>query len=264
MDNKPARNKEPYYIVQSVDRALDILQLFLDVRQPMGVSEIAKRMALHKSIVHRLLATLQSRGYLKQTGGSEQYMIGPKAFEIGSLFTASTNLHDMGKQVLDQLVQDVKLTSHLAILEGKSVLYLLNMEPEHLQYLFGSVGQRKQIYNTALGKCLTAWLPEEKTRALLADCAFECKTDNTIRSLGQFLQELATVRKLGYAVDNEEAVLGARCFGAPVRDQTGAVAAAISVSGYGDDVNVSRTEELGLKVKRYADILSRRIGYYGE
>lgn len=265
MEQKTVKSKDtPYFLIQSVDRTLQIFQLFIEERRPMGVSEISNKLSLHKSIIHRLLATLCYHGYLQQDAGNEQYMIGPKAFELGSVYSASNNLIDLGKQVLAQMVDDFRLTSHLAILEGTSVLYLLNYEPDHLKYLYGAVGQRKAIYSTALGKCLTAWLPTEKTTKLLETCDFEPKTEYTIRSLEQFLEELAVVRKQGYAVDRDESVLGARCVAAPVRDTSGNVVAAISISGYGDDMAVSKLEEFGLKLKGYAAHFSRRLGYFGD
>src|SRR5690606_10558292 len=138
------------------------------------------------------------------------------------------------------VVDELKLTSHLAILEGKSVLYLLNMEPSQLRYMYGAVGQRMPLYYTALGKSLTAWRTPEEIASLLENCTFAPKTEHTIRSFDEFMAELETVRKLGYSVDREESVLGMRCVAAPVRDQQGNVVAAISVSGYGEDVDLSK------------------------
>jgi len=257
--NKPVKDT-PYFMIQSVDRTLMILQCFIQERRPLGVSEVARQLKLNKSVVHRLMLTLQSHGYLEQMKNTDKYMIGPKAFELGSVFTNSTNLVDEGKKVLIELVDRIGFTAHLAILEKDSVLYLVNVEPDHLKYLFGAVGQRRPVYNTALGKCLTAWLPEEQVRKALENCAFEKMTDNTITSLEAFLEELEQVRQRGFAVDNEEASFGVRCFAAPVRNKDGEVIAAISVSGYG--VDSEKMNEHGLTVKSLAYQLSRRIGYF--
>ncbi|WP_010267891.1 IclR family transcriptional regulator [Paenibacillus senegalensis] len=262
MTDSSSKTKDaPYFMIQSVDRALTILQSFIEERRPMGVTEIAKRLGLHKSVVHRLMLTLQLHGYLEQVRDTEKYMIGPKAFELGSVYTGATSLIDEGKQMLMQVVEEIGMTAHLAILDGQTVLYLVNVEPDHFKYLFGAVGQRKQIYNTALGKSLTAWLPAEKTITLLADCSFEKKTSTTITSVDEYLQELARVRENGYALDNEESVVGMRCASAPVRDRMGEVIAAISVSGY--NITYERITEVGLKMKGLAAQLSRRLGYYG-
>ncbi|MDF2723756.1 MAG: IclR family transcriptional regulator [Paenibacillus sp.] len=257
---KPEKDT-PYFMIQSVDRTLMILQCFIQERRPLGVSEVARQLKLNKSVVHRLMLTLLSHNYLEQLSNTDKYMIGPKAFELGSVYANSTSLIDEGRKVLIELVNRVGFTAHLAILEKDSVLYLVNVEPDHMQYLFGAVGQRRPVYNTALGKSLTAWLPEEEVVKALENCTFEKKTDNTITSLEAFLEELARVRQLGYSIDNEEASYGVRCFAAPVRNKEGHVVAAISTSGYG--VTEERMNEFGMSVKHLAAQLSRRIGYFG-
>lgn len=256
---KPAK-ESPYFMIQSVDRTLSIQQCFIEERRPLGVSEVARKLGLNKSVVHRLMLTLLAHGYLQQLKNTDKYMVGPKAFEFGSVFTNSTSLVDEGKKILIELVDRTGFTAHLAILEKDSVLYLVNVEPDHMKYLFGAVGQRRPVYNTALGKCLTAWLPEEQTVKAMEACAFERMTDYTITSLDAFLKELERVRQVGFAVDNEESSYGVRCFAAPVHGKDGDVIAAISISGYG--VAEAKINEFGLTVKNLASQLSRRIGYF--
>ncbi|WP_409345092.1 IclR family transcriptional regulator [Paenibacillus sp. MBLB4367] len=260
METKKTAKEAPYFMIQSVDRTLSIQQCFIEERRPLGVSEVARKLGLNKSVVHRLMLTLLTHGYLQQLKNTDKYMVGPKAFELGSVFTNSTNLVDEGKKVLIELVDRTSFTAHLAILEKDSVLYLVNVEPDHLKYLFGAVGQRRPVYNTALGKCLTAWLPEEHVVKVMEGCAFEKMTDYTITSLDSFLKELERVRQVGFAVDNEESSYGVRCFAAPVLGKDGDVIAAISISGYG--VAEEKINELGITVKNLASQLSRRIGYF--
>lgn len=248
----------PYYRIQSVDRTMNILKCFIVERRALGVSEIARMLGLNKSAVHRFLLTLKDHGFVEQLKDSDRYIIGPTAFELGSVYTNSTDLTVEGKKVLVDLVQQTGYLAHLAILDNNSVLYLVNVEPDHQQYLFGAVGQRRVIYNTALGKSLTAWLPEERVRDIMKSCLFEKVTPHTIDSLEQFLQELERVRQLGFAVDREEATIGAQCVSAPVRNKRGEVVAAISVSGFG--IAEHRIQEIGLAVKSSAAQLSRRMG----
>ncbi|MEF3312372.1 IclR family transcriptional regulator [Paenibacillus sp. GYB004] len=262
MDTEPKKPQKdaPYFMIQSVDRTLMILQCFIEDRRPLGVSEIARKLELNKSVVHRLMLTLLTHGYLQQLKNTDKYMIGPKAFELGSVFTNSTNLVDEGKKVLIELVDRIGFTAHLAILEKDSVLYLVNVEPDHMKYLFGAIGQRRPVYNTALGKCLTAWLPEQQLDKVMEGCKFEKLTDHTITSMDAFRKELERVRQIGFAVDNEESSYGVRCFAAPIRNKDGDVIAAISTSGYG--IAEEKINELGITVKSLASQLSRRIGYF--
>lgn len=259
-DDRETEKQAPYYYIQSVDRTLQILRCFIREQHPLGVSEVAQMLKLNRSAVHRFMLNLQDHGYLRQMKDSDKYGIGPTAFELGAVYTNSTDLTVEGKKVLIELVGRTGLTTHLAVLDKDAVLYLVHVEPDHRQYLFGAVGQRGAIYHTALGKSLTAWLPREKVAALLANCSFEKKTERTIDSLERFLEELERVRKVGYAVDDEESSFGAHCFSAPVRSRSGEVIAAISATGLG--LSDIKKRELGLIVKNSAAQLSRRIGSY--
>ncbi|WP_135556992.1 IclR family transcriptional regulator [Paenibacillus cymbidii] len=250
----------PYFVIQSLDKTLHILQCFIDDRSPLGVSEIARKLKLNKSVVHRLMLTLQIHGYLQQVKKTDKYTVGPKAFELGSVYTNSTDLVDSGKKTLIELVERTSLTAHLAILDKDSVLHLVNVEPDHLKYLFGAAGQRRPIHNTALGKCLTAWMPREHVLKVLEKCTFEKTTANTIDSLDAFLSELSRVRKMGYATENEEANPAVRSCAAPIHGKDGDVIAAISVSGYG--ISDEKMNELLIMVKSMASQLSRRIGHF--
>ncbi len=252
-------NKEaPYYRIQSVDRTLNLLKCFITEKRALGVSELARMLNLNKSAVHRFLLTLKDHGFVQQLKDSDRYIIGPTAFELGSVYTNSTDLTVEGKKVLVELVQQTGYMAHLAILDHDSVLYLVNVEPDHQQYLFGAVGQRRVVYNTALGKSLTAWLPETRVREILKSCTFQKLTIHTIGSIEQYLEELETVRQVGFAVDREESSIGVHCISAPVRSKRGEVIAAISVSGFGMDTQ--KINEIGLSVKSYAAQLSRRMG----
>lgn len=260
IDQQELSDKEsPYYKIQSVDRTLQILKCFILEKRALGVSEIARMLGLNRSAVHRFLLTLKDHGFVEQLKDSDRYLIGPTAFELGSVYTNSTDLTVEGKKVLAELVRQTGYLAHLAILDRDSVLYLINVEPDHQQYLFGAVGQRRVIYNTGLGKSLTAWLPESQVREILKDCSFEKVTPHTIGSLEEFLRELEEVRRVGYAVDREEAQIGAQCVSAPVIGKRGEVVAAISVSGFG--ISEAKLQELSLVVRSSAAQLSRRMGH---
>jgi IclR family KDG regulon transcriptional repressor len=257
-DQNKTKKAAPYYMIQSVDRTLQILKCFISESRPLGVSEVARMLKLNRSAVHRFMLTLQEHGYVEQLRDSDKYMIGPTAFELGSVYTNSTDLTVEGKKVLVELVKKTGYIAHLAILEKNSVLHLVNVEPDHQNYLFGAVGQRNVIYHTSLGKSLTAWLPEERIREALALCSFEKKTIHTIGSIEEFLQEVKQVREVGFAMDKEESSFGSFCFSAPVRNKHGEVIAAISVSSYG--ITADNFNDIGLAVKSSAAQLSRRMG----
>ena len=257
-EGKDDKEKSPYFVIQSVDRTLNILECFIREGRPLGVSEIARQLGLNRSAAHRFMMTLQMHGYLQQSRETEKYMVGPKAFELGAVYTNSTDLTVEGKKLLIELVGRTDCTAHLAILDQGSVLYLVNVEPDQRAVLFGAVGQRAPFYRTGLGKSLTAWLPKEQLAELLADCKFEKLTENTILSAEQYEQELERVRQDGYSMDREESSIGMRCFAAPIRNRRNEVIAAISISGYG--IAEDRSQEYALAVMSSAAQLSRRLG----
>ncbi|WNQ13288.1 IclR family transcriptional regulator [Paenibacillus aurantius] len=258
-DQQLAEEEAPYYRIQSVDRTLTILQCFVREKRPLGVSELARMMSLNRSAVHRFLLTLKDHGYVTQVRDSDRYSIGPAAFELGAVFTNSTDLTAEGRKVLIELVRQTGCLAHLGILDQGTVLYLLNVEPDRGQYLFGAVGQRRMVYNTALGKSLTAWLPEDRVDDILDKCSFEQITKHTIGTPEQYKRELEQIRQEGIAFDREESSIGAFCISAPVRDKWDDVIAAISISAYG--LSEEKIREMGLVVKSSAAQLSRRLGH---
>lgn len=251
----------PYFLVQSVDRVLNILQVFIEERGPLGVTEVAARLQLHKSVAHRMMATLMHHGYLKQNRDTDKYVVGAKAFELGSVFTNSTSLIEEGKLMLAAIVGETGLKAHLSVLENGSVLYLANVDQDKAKQMNAPVGQRSPIHVTALGKCLLAWLPEEQIAEIMDGYDFVRKTNKSIGSFTEFVQQLQQARERGYAMDDEESVLGMRCIAAPVRDFTGKVIAAVSISGTSKLIQTSAAGELAGTVQRGASELSRRLGY---
>lgn len=254
------KTETPYFMIQSVDRAFTILAVFIKERRPLGISEIADEVNLHKSVVHRLLATMKEHQILEQQPDTGKYEVGPRAFELGSIYMNS-GLFTEGKRYLPELAEKVGETAHLAILQQGSVLYLVNQVSPKPLMLNAPIGVRNPVNTTALGKALVAWKSEEEVRELLQYYGMVASTANSIDTVPEFLYELAKVREHGYAVDNEEITLGHRCVAAPVRDQTGDVIAAISVGGSLRTIPPERTEEVAELVINYAGVISERLGY---
>lgn len=250
----------PYFLVQSVDRAFTIFEVFIRERKPLGITEVAEEVKLHKSVVHRLLATMKSHQLLNQDPNTGKYEIGPRAFELGSVYM-DNSLFNEGKRFLPELAEKVGETAHLAILQQGSVLYLVNQLSPKPFLLTAPIGVRNPVNVTALGKALVAWKPEEEVIDLLHTYGMVTVTANSIRTVSAFLEELEKVRKNGYAVDDEENGLGQRCVAAPLRDQTGDVVAAISVGGSTKLIAPENIEEVADLVISYARMISDRLGY---
>lgn len=255
-----SKDNSPYFMLQSVERSMMIFEMFIRERKPLGITEIAGEVKLHKSVVHRHLATLQSFQMLEQLPETGKYQIGPKAFELGSVYM-NNNLIMQGRRFLPELAEKIGETAHLAILNQGSVLYLENQESPKSLRMYAPVGVRNPLSTSALGKVLVAWMDEQQVTDLLNAYGFPRRTHKSIQDMDTFLAELKRVRERGYAVDDEENLLNFRCVAAPLRDHTDRVTAAISVGGDIRIISPDKTEQIAAVVKSYAVAISERLGY---
>lgn len=253
-------SEQPYFLLQSLERAFTIFELFIRERRPLGITEIAKELKVHKSVIHRMIATMQQFQLLEQLPDSAKYQVGPKAFEFGSVYM-NNNLITQGKHFLPELAEEVGGMVHLGILNQGTVLYLVTQDSPKSLRINAPVGVRAPVTVTALGKALTAWMEERKVAELLRQYGTPGYTAHSIRSIDAFQVELANVRAKGYAVDNEEQVEGFRCVAVPLRDYTGEVVAAISTAGTIRTITAENMEEIADTLKRYAAAISERLGF---
>lgn len=248
--------------IQSVDRALQILEVFSEKRKELGVTEIANILDIHKSTVFGLLATLENRGYLEQNPESGKYRLGLKLFELGNLVQAGMDLRETAAPIISRLVEEYGETVHLVICEKGEVVYIDKKESDDSAFrILSYVGRRLPMYCTGVGKCLLAYLPEE-TVNLVLEKELVPFTPNTITDPEKLRAELQEIKSKGYAFDFEEIEMGLRCVAAPIKNHKGEVIAAISLSGPSIRMDDKRMQELVVPVKESALEISRKLGYY--
>ncbi|HEV3316729.1 MAG TPA: IclR family transcriptional regulator [Candidatus Angelobacter sp.] len=243
-----------------VMKVLKILEVIHSNPSGLQLKEIAKQTAVNKSTAYRFLAHLQGEGYLYRDDAGA-YVIGPKLARMGSGTNFEESLRKMGRPVLQKLWTATSETVNLAILDGQQILYLDVIESSHTFRFASQNGARRPLYCTALGKAILAHLPEEDTKELLASCTFERQTPRTLTQPTKLKKDLVKTRMQGYALDNEEAVLGARCIAAPVFDATGKVIGGVSVSGPLTRMTEEKVPVIAAMVKEAANSISRRLGY---
>jgi DNA-binding IclR family transcriptional regulator len=246
--------------VQSVDRVLDIIEFLSTEHDGAGVTAIANRVGLHKSTAHRLLATLTGRGYLAKTAEGN-YKIGLKLIEAVSCYINSLELQTEARPYLVQITGELGLTSHLGVLDGDKVVYIEKMDVVSSIRMYSQIGLRMYAYCSSLGKCLLSNFSKGDLNRIMKDCGFTRFTGSTIGSLDELHKEMAKVRRLGWAMDNEEYEPGHRCVGAPIYDYKGDIIAAISASGPRNLLNDERIAPVAECVKNAAMELSRSMGY---
>jgi DNA-binding IclR family transcriptional regulator len=249
------------YRIQAIDRAVSVLNGF-DFEEPeLSVSEVAARTRLHKSTAHRILMALHHNGFIEQNEATGRYHLGLDLFRLGQLAVSRLKLPDVARPFLQELMEQTHETTHLAVLEGQEVLYVMTLEAANALHMPGRVGHRIPTYCTSLGKAMLSSMADEQVRAMFRGQRFHQYTPKTVKSVEALLRDLAAVRRRGWSLDNEEIETGLRCVGAAIRDHTGALAGAISVAGPSARLRPETIPELAALVKGKAAAISARLGY---
>jgi len=255
-------NTEGGSLVQSVERALSILTCFSDSEPQLRVSDLSRRLGLAQSTVSRLITTMEKLGFIERdplTG-----LVRP-GLQLVTLAGVALNQMDVQRQAqaeLQAVATELGLAANLAILRGDQIFYLATAEGPKAPKLFTMIGKRNPVHCTAIGKALVANLPEPEREALLGRITYPAFTPHTAASPDQLRPMLDRVRATGYATEREELALGRACIAAPIRDASGAVVAAASISGPLSALALDEREpELVSRVIEMTDRISRKLGW---
>lgn len=257
-----AKKEKSEYLIQAVSHALDLLEQFHGEIDELGVTELSKRLKLHKNNVFRLLATLESRGYIEQNRVTENYRLGLKTLELGQTFIRQMGLLRQSKPVLEEVVKECNETTYVAILKESSIIYLDAVETDMTVRVVPRVGSRLPAYCTAAGKVQVAFMSDEELENYLPTKELKKYTNSTITDRQILKQELKKVAEQGFAIDNEELDQGVKCVSAPIRDYTRRIIGAISISGPSMRFSDERIEKelIPLAIKASEEI-SSKLGF---
>ena len=243
-----------------ISKVLRILEALQGSSAGLGLKAVCDRTGIHKSTAHRFLKHLERERYLIRTEAGA-YLIGPRLSQLSARGNQEATLQAVARPILWELWKATQETVNLAVLDQGTVLYVDVIESPHEFRLSSRVGTRRSVHVTALGKALAAFLPGETRENILNSIAFLPATPRTIGNLVQFRQELEKIRRQGYAVDDEEAVQGARCVSAPILDSDGKPIAAVSVSGPVTRVSPNQVNALAGAVTSAARAISAAMGF---
>ncbi|NVO00441.1 MAG: IclR family transcriptional regulator [Geobacteraceae bacterium] len=258
-----AKKDKSEYIIQAVDHALDLLEQFQGDVDELGVTELSKRLKLHKNNVFRLLATLESRNYIEQNRVTENYRLGLKTLELGQTFIKQMGLLRQSRPVLEALVRECNETTYVAILKESHIVYLDVVETDLTVRVVPRVGSRLPAYCTAAGKIQLAYMTDEELDHYLPTKELKRFTDSTITDRDEFKAHLAQIAEQGYAIDNEEMDIGVCCVGAPIRDYTRRIIGAVSISGPSMRFSMERMQkELIPLVRQAGEDISTKLGFH--
>jgi len=251
--------------VPSVNRALDVLELFID-RPSLSAPEITQLLGLPRTTVHELLTTLVERGYLDAIAGAPtRYRLGMRTFQLGSQFADRLDLVREGQEVAAQVAQACDETVHVAVLEGTDVVYIAKVDSTHPVRMVSAVGRRLPAHCTAVGKMLLSGLSAEALDARFTPgTTLVVMTPNSISSPSKLRAHLREVAEQGIAHDDCESNEAVHCVAAAAYDHTGRMAAGMSISVPIIRWNAERGRELAALVRSGAADLSSRLGHRGQ
>jgi DNA-binding IclR family transcriptional regulator len=253
------------YRIQALQRGMKVLDTLLDARTPLKLEEICALTRLPKSTAFRIIVNLLQGQYLIETG--EGYWLGLKMLRFGALVEEKLDLKQQARSFLAELRDQVKETVHLGVLNNEmQVVYLDKLSTQHaVGLMISRIGLTAPMHCTALGKAMAAFRPEEDICQWVRTYGLRSCTDTTITEQDTFLQELREIRTRGYAVDNAEYELGVRCIAAPIRDRTGEVVAAVSVSGPDSRMPVHLIDSpMAAQLVETTSRISQALGYSDE
>jgi DNA-binding IclR family transcriptional regulator len=257
------KKEKSNYIIHTVSNALDLLDQFQGDEAELGVTELSRRLKLHKNNVFRLLATLESRDFIEQNQATGNYRLGLKNLKLGQTTSRQMGLLRQARPVLELMTARHNETSYVAVLKDSSVIYLDVVESCLPVRVVPRIGAWLPIHCTAAGKVHLAFMTAGELAMHLPSRRLQRYTPHTITDREELLQQLRLVADRGYAIDDEELDAGVRCISAPIRDYTKRVVGAVSISGpvmrFADD---RMAEELIPLVRNGAEEISTRLGYH--
>lgn len=246
----------------SIVKVCRVLGAF-EERPALGVMEVAQRAGLLPSDAHRILSSLRAFGYIERDPETRKYQLGLELLRQGHRVLQRLEIRDLARPWLRRLAEAAEATANLAIVDAREqeVVFIEQIDSLAEVQIKLRVGARASSHATAVGKVLCAYMPWEEARAWLKNNGMPKKTPRTITELGLIEREFDRIRGRGYAVDREEAMEGACCLGAPVRNHAGAVTAAISVSMTTQHFERWPEPKLAALVKSAAAKISAALGF---
>ncbi|MGH7499872.1 MAG: IclR family transcriptional regulator [Gemmatimonadales bacterium] len=249
-------------MVQSVDRAIAILELLASSSTELGVTELGRHLSVHKSTAARLIDTLVDHGLVEQNPATGKYLLSFGVVRLAGAVAASQDLVGQSRPLLQELAAQTLETVNLSILEGDQVMSIQQITAPHLVVNVDWVGKRTPLHCSSSGKVFLSHLPPERLEEILSR-PLERRTPRTIVDPVQLRRQLARIKEQGFAHTRQELELGLSGVAAPVRDASGQVVAAVSAAGPSFRMPKERVPTLAAQVTETAAGMSRRLGHIG-
>ena len=249
------------YVIQSVAHALDVLEQFKPTAEEIGVTELSKRLKLHKNNVFRLLATLEARGYIEQNKATENYRLGLKCLQLGQIYVNQMGFLAQAKTTLEELVKSADESCYVAVKKGAAIVPLDFIEPENPVRVVSFIGQTLPLHCTAPGKVHLAFDAGEAAAEILPEKLTRF-TEKTIVDRDALLRQVREVAGAGYAIDQGEFMPEVASVAVPIRDSSRALVGSLALTGPAHRLTAQRLErDIVPLITAGGNQLSSRLGY---
>jgi DNA-binding IclR family transcriptional regulator len=248
---------------RSVIRSIEILNLISESKDGLSLNEVLDKTSIPKTTAYEILLMLMESGMIQSDKGKTiRYQIGLKAYVIGSRYIENLELVQEAKPIVNQVSEDLNMTTFIAMLDGNQIIYLYKKEPEFVPIYTANVSNREDAYCTSLGKAILSALPEEEINPLIQTMKFRQRTSRTIIDSRELKKDLEKTRERGFSLDDREIQDFVLCIGVPVFNYKGHVVAGISIAGlYSEERDIYREGQILIEA---AQSISRRLGYTGD
>lgn len=245
--------------MQVLDRALNVLDALAD-GGANTLTELSENCDIPTATTHRILSTLQQRGYASFDEITQEWAIGIAAYRTGTAYLNRTTLLDVSRPVMRRLMEETGETANLAVRDGMTVVFIGQVEATHPIRAFFNPGTRTAMHASGTGKAILAALPAARIEALLSRAVLEPFTDRTLATPSALMRDLEQTRTRGWSFDREERHLGMSCIGAAIHGASGEVIAGVSISGPSTRFSDDRIELFGSLVRQAAEEISDALG----
>src|SRR6187431_508590 len=235
--------------VQSVDRALSIIETLAEDDEGYRLSDLSVRTGLSTSTAHRLLATLEKRRFVQFDRYESKWHVGAQSFAVGATFARRRNFAAQALPYLRKLRDQTRETVNLAVVDDEAIIVLTRAESREIMRSLTKVGGRVAMVASGVGKAVLATYANEDVSAIIHHHGMPRLTEKSVVRPGDLFKELEKIRRQGFAIDDEEACMGLRCIAAVVYNDCAEPLAAISVSGMTSRVTSDRLPLLGRMVR---------------
>ncbi len=260
-DTENVRDYGAGAMVGSVQKALDILDIFTPQKPELSLTELAGLLSLNKSTLFGLLRTLEHHGYIVQNPQTKRYRLGLHLLDRAALVVDYADVSRVAPPFLDELRDKVEENAHLGVMEDGEIVYLYRAQGPHSLSVNSRPGMRAPVHCTSMGKAIMAFLPPEEVASIIEKRGLPASTPNTITDPALLQENLHEIRQQGYAVDTEELHIGSQCVAAPIFDMHDKVVGAVSVSVPSVRMGGSRRSHIMHCVMDSAQIISKQLGW---